>query len=395
MKHRKRILFLIIVSALIFMLAGCEKKEEQETEALEGQAVLSFITVGKGDAFLLTAPDGQHFLFDTGKAEDFIQIAKVLREKEVDRLDGIFLSHGHKDHTGSLPYLLQSVETGNVYYSMTDQVSYDKCDILSIIEGTGAVPVPIEGRQTLDLGGVKAEVWIPEVCDEENENNNSVVVMLRFGKNACLMTGDMEKKEEELFLRENPDVQADILKLGHHGKEDATSEVFLKRVSPEYGLIAGNEQEDPETVNDLMKKRLDAAGVKVYYSEGDRLAWDFTTDGEHIFVSEVKDTLFEEAEEGIELTEREKEEQHITMVNNGTNDVDLSGYFLVSKKGDEVYQIPDGTILSSGEQLTIASVDSEFKPEGCLVWRKSEVWKKKDPAFLYNRNLQIVDQLER
>ena len=106
MKHRKRILFLIIVSALIFMLAGCDKKEELEAEALEGQEVLSFITVGKGDAFLLTAPDGQHFLFDTGKAEDFIQIAKVLREKEVDRLDGIFLSHGHKDHTGSLPYLL-------------------------------------------------------------------------------------------------------------------------------------------------------------------------------------------------------------------------------------------------------------------------------------------------
>ena len=46
----------------------------------------------------------------------------------------------------------------------------------------------------------------------------------------------MENGEEAALLRSGFGLRADVLKLGHHGEADATSEALLEKVKPVSGL---------------------------------------------------------------------------------------------------------------------------------------------------------------
>ena len=85
------------------LLFGCREKEER----FEGTLTISFITIGKGDAFLIETPDKNFYMWDTGKKEDQEQVSELLQKKGVKELAGIFLSHGHKDHAGNLEMLFK------------------------------------------------------------------------------------------------------------------------------------------------------------------------------------------------------------------------------------------------------------------------------------------------
>ena len=79
------------------------------------------------------------------------------------------------------------------------------------------------------------------------------------------------------------------MKLGHHGENDATSAAFLKKTKPAYGLITGNEEENPASVNLETEARLDAFDVESFYSDDNQLAWDFILDGEKIQIEQLKE----------------------------------------------------------------------------------------------------------
>ena len=64
---------------------------------------------------------------------------------------------------------------------------------------------------------------------------------------------------------------------------------FLEKIRPTYGLITGNEEENPDSVNPEIEARLDAFDVESFYSEGDQLAWDFILNGEQIQIEQLKE----------------------------------------------------------------------------------------------------------
>ena len=108
MQMKKRnILVLIAVLAVLLLTAGCGETGQGEQEDLKGNMVLSFINIGKGDAFLIQVPDGGYYMWDTGKEEDYPMVERLLDIKKVENLDGIFLSHGHKDHAGGLELIME------------------------------------------------------------------------------------------------------------------------------------------------------------------------------------------------------------------------------------------------------------------------------------------------
>ena len=379
MKRLKKAMAAVLIMILTFVLPACESKKEV-TEYNESKPfVITFITVGKGDAFLLTMPDGSNYMIDTGKEEDFIQIGKVLKEKKVSVLDGIFLSHGHLDHTGSLKGIVNTFDVKKVYMSAKDTVSYKKADVKELISGTKTELQYLEGGETLDLGGVTTHIWIPENVDEENENNNSVVMKLVYGNTSCLMTGDMELEEEIIFLKENEDVKADILKLGHHGETDATSDKMVDKVAPSYGIICGNEEENIESVTVEMKDKLDKYKVKTLYSDSAYSSIDFILNGRDIELK-YNDIAEIPIESNIKVSDYSKKHGNVTVINNGTSDIDISDYVVISDREKESYVIPDGTILKAGESI---------------VLNTGKMWKKKDKALLYDNNFNYLNEYDK
>lgn len=285
-KMKWGIIGILIMTVFVFAGCGKEKKEQNPMEDM----TLSFINIGKGDAFLLEIPNAGFYMCDTGKKEDWDQINKLLKKKGVKELEGIFVSHGHKDHAGNVESLMKEYPTKAVYISGKDSVSYKKIDVCAIAEKAGVELKKMQGGENLHFGKAEINVWIPKKPDKKNENNNSMVLRVDYGDTSWLLTGDMEKEEEAVYLSEHTNIQADVLKLGHHGEDDATSVALLSRVKPKYGIITGNEEENPDSVDPQIAARLKAYGVETFYSEGEQLATDFISDGTAIKIKEVMES---------------------------------------------------------------------------------------------------------
>lgn len=389
---KKRFLALLLLAAVA--LAGCvplssEKSAEQAEETAHlGTFTLSFITIGKGDAFLLTAPEGQHYLVDTGKAQDYPQIARFLRLQGVETLDGIFLSHGHKDHAGCLAPIMAAFPTKEVFISAKDTVSYTEIDPRAITAEMGGTLTEFAGGETLDLGGVTAQIWLPETADLANANNNSMVLRLTHGENSFLLMGDAELEEEALLMRSDFPLRSNVLKLGHHGETDATSPAFLKQVAPSIGLITGNGDENPDSVNPVIAQNLEQQNVTAYYSEGDPL--EISSDGQNLDLQRVPDGELPQ-DLLLSFVTVDRKRQSVTVRNDDSNPADLTGCTLISQRGDEVYHFPDDTVLESGAEITVVCQDSDA--QGQLIWPQDSVWKKNgDTALLYDENMNLLDE---
>lgn len=183
---------ILFFSCLLF---GCREKEEK----FEGTLTISFITIGKGDAFLIETPDKNFYMWDIGKKEDREQILAVLQKKGVKELEGIFLSHGHKDHAGNLEMLLQEYSVKKLYLSGKDDASYKKTDAKALAKEYDVSVTELAGGENLDLGGAIGEIWLPDKTNYENENNNSVVMRLAYGKTAWYQFYFRWKRSKCLF----------------------------------------------------------------------------------------------------------------------------------------------------------------------------------------------------
>lgn len=386
----KRLLAALLCLVLFTGCSSLTATEQTQPQApQEDLFTLSFLTIGKGDAFLLSTPEGRRYLVDTGKDQDYPQIARALRVKNIDRLDGIFLTHGHKDHVGSLDSLLRAFPTEKVFYSGLDSVTYDEILPWEAAEAHGAQAVALEGGETIDLGGATALVWLPPEPDTENENNNSLVLLVTYGDTRFLLMGDAELEEEKLLLDSGLDLHADILKLGHHGEDDASSPAFLDAVQPKIGLVAGNQEENPESMDPIVAALLAQRDIRCFYSESTGLGLDFSSDGKKINESVLKDRDLPQSL-SLSFEEVDRKGQRVTIHNKGSETADLTGCTLYSLRRDEIFFFPDRTMLEPGKSLTVACLDAE-KP-GDLTWEQESVWqKKRDDAYLFDRNMNILD----
>jgi competence protein ComEC len=297
----KRI-WLILLSCALFLtgMEGCGSRMEQtapdttpntsqnsDSPSL-GETVLTFIHVGKGDALLLQVPDGGYYMVDTGKKKDYEEIQQVLELKGVTELQGIFISHGHRDHAGGLERILEEYPVERVYLSAHRDASFEKVDAAAVAEEQGVAVEKLQLGDVLTLGeegqGVQVEVLGPAQPDEENENNNSLILRVVYGDTAFLLMGDTEEASEERLMDSGAELEADVLKLGHHGKMDATSEELLERVKPSYGIVTANREKEEGSADPRMAERLRDARVQVFYSEGKIRGVDFISDGTKISV---------------------------------------------------------------------------------------------------------------
>ena len=103
----------------------------------------------------------------------------------------------------------------------------------------------------------------------EDLNENSVVLRISYGTIDFLMTGDLGKEGEDALIRTRFPLDAEILKVGHHGSSSSTSPAFLARVRPETAVISVGEDNPyghPHTETmDLLKE----SGVMVYRTDRD------------------------------------------------------------------------------------------------------------------------------
>ena len=261
----KKYIILLLITALL--LTGCGLPTLWETTAppaAHGQLKVHFIDVGQADCILLEC-DGQYMLIDGGNVADSSLVVSYLDKLGVTRLEAVVATHAHEDHVGGLPGVLAVFETRAVYAPTRTYASQCFDDFVRYTDQQGlTITIPKPGDNFL-LGEAKVTVLGP-VKSYAETNDTSIVLLVQYGKNRFLFTGDMEISAENDMLDywgENFDWQADVLKVGHHGSETSSGYRFIRAVMPKFGVISVGEGNSYGHPNEAPLSRLEQAGVSL------------------------------------------------------------------------------------------------------------------------------------
>jgi competence protein ComEC len=200
----------------------------------ESDLAVRVLDVGQGDSILLDPPGADPILVDTGPPGDGVE--DRLRELGIHSLAAIVISHDQSDHAGDLGELLGAVHVDRVVYGAADP------RLRGAALAAGAEPYRLAEGGELDTGALHlSALWPPrELLGETGEDPNllCLVLLAQWHHFSMLLTGDAEA--ESVPMDPGP---IDLLKVAHHGSEDAGLGGLLDRSVPKLAVIsvgAGN-----------------------------------------------------------------------------------------------------------------------------------------------------------
>lgn len=231
---------------------------------------LHFIDVGMGDSMLIDLPDGSNILVDAGGPESGPGLVRYLKGEGVERIDRLIFTHPHDDHIGGIFNLLSEFKVGVFYdngFSNFKSTIYGP--YLKHVRNDLSKYRVLQAGETLSFGGVNIEVINPLLPPAGKLNADSIVLRVCYGDVSVLLAGDIGVSSERRLLYSGIELKSDVLKVGHHGSEKASSEAFLAAVGARAAVINAGADNKYARPRQETLKRLEAAGMKIYRTDQD------------------------------------------------------------------------------------------------------------------------------
>jgi competence protein ComEC len=256
-----------------------------------GKLEVSILDVGQGDGLFVVTPGGKTVLIDGGGAFGGFPgheqmrgsdpgeeaISPYLWSRGFKKIDVVALTHGHQDHLGGLTAVLNNFRVGRLWIGR--EVKNPGMVKLEALAAEKKIPVEYQARgRHFSMDGVEGEFLWPEMAEDARaaaaaaaKNNDSLVLRLQYGDRVLLLPGDAEKQAEHVMLSENTAVElhADVLKVGHHGSKNSTTEEFLDAVGPKVAVISAGEDNSYGHPSPELLARLRAAGARILRTDQD------------------------------------------------------------------------------------------------------------------------------
>lgn len=241
--------------------------------ATDGLLHVYSLNIGQGDAEFIQAPNGNQILIDGGPDGTILQRLGQVMPLNDRSIDMIVLSHPHADHVNGLIEVLKNYQVDTI---IENDIPYDspEHDMWNRLK-TRAHVLQARTGQVFDLGGgATLNVLYPyQSGTHENHVKNPhdfmVVTRLDYGDESVMLTGDMEAKLEDRLIRNDTDLSAQFLKIGHHGSKTSTTNGLLDAVQPILAFMslgARNRYGHPHaTVIDRLEKH----GIRYYRTDRD------------------------------------------------------------------------------------------------------------------------------
>lgn len=233
---------------------------------------ITVLDVGQGDAILVEGPSGKKMLIDGAerkKAERII--IPFLQRQGVRKLDLVILTHPHEDHVGGLPPVLEKIKVETVLDSgfVYKNESYRR--FLDLVEKNKIKYHLARAGQKINFGKeVEGLILYPSLpFVDENVNNASVVLRIKYGKFSMIFTGDNEEEGEERILETFPasHLASTVLKAGHHGSRTSSSAHFLDAVNPAAAVISCGKHNKFKHPHSSTLEKFAARGIKTYRTD--------------------------------------------------------------------------------------------------------------------------------
>ncbi|MBI4994587.1 MBL fold metallo-hydrolase [Candidatus Peregrinibacteria bacterium] len=237
----------------------------------DGLLHVYFLDVGQGDAIFMRTPTGINILVDGGPDKKILSQLKDVLPFFDSAIDYMILTHPDKDHMEGLIYVLKKYHVKRILFAGVYKNNYLSNNFFKT---AFAENIPTEAlaanSDIVFQDGVLIDIIFPfkQNLSAQNEtNDDSLVANVIFGENEILLTGDADEVLEKKLLETNAGIDADILKVSHHGSKTASGENFLKTVSPIYSVIQVGKNNKYGHPHSAVLKRLEAAGSKIFRTD--------------------------------------------------------------------------------------------------------------------------------
>lgn len=241
----------------------------------EGGLEVTFLDVGQGDAIHISTPGGKQILIDAGRWSPSGNsgervLIPYFKERNIDKLDALFITHPHADHIGGIPIILESMEISRVF---KNSQPYHSQLYLDIEESLCKKEIPVhlvrEGEMIHLDPSIRLFIVGPveSSYSDRNPNNHSVALKLVYGKSSFLFSGDAEERQERAMAHKYGNfLKSDVYKVNHHGSNTSSTYPFINYVEPRLSVTSlgfSNQFGHPGTT---AVERLDRVGTTQYFT---------------------------------------------------------------------------------------------------------------------------------
>lgn len=223
---------------------------------------VTVLDVGQGDAILLESAGAPPILVDGGPAGG--NLAGRLAAAGVERLGAAAVTHEQSDHAGGIEELLGRLPVDRLLYASASR------RLLTEARSAGAVPGRLARGGEIRAGPLHLEaIWPPrellaQRLGAADPNQRALVLLARWRDFSMLLAADAEA--ESVPLDPGP---VDVLKVAHHGSEDAGLSALLDRTAPKLALISVGEDNPYGHPSPLTMAALSAEGIPTLRTDVD------------------------------------------------------------------------------------------------------------------------------
>ena len=232
--HNKKYLLLSLFLVMSFKLKPflCSK------------TFIYFLDVGQGDSTLIYNRK-EVILIDTGGLYNYDVSNNTiifLKSLGLTKIDLLLLTHGDSDHMKDSMNIIKNISVKTVMINLNERNELEQNLINNI-------KVITNYQSKLNL-----KIYNQYIGNDEN--SSSIISLLTVSNYQVLFMGDSPKSEEMLFLKDNPNIYIDIIKLGHHGSKTSSDYNFLKSIKAKEAIISSGRNNrfnhpSPETLETL------------------------------------------------------------------------------------------------------------------------------------------------
>ena len=245
-----------LLTALCFVRLDLRRREFE----------ISALDVGEGQCICVITSEFSA-VYDCGGSSGYEagqSAASRLRDRGVDRLNYLILSHYDTDHVNGVEYLMQQIPVDAVCLPDVEFAADARRGIEQAAADAGAEIIYVTEDALIEYQSGSVTIYAP--VSRYSDNAASLACWFRTGDYDTFVTGDMDLISEYDLILSHALPDADLFIAGHHGAKNSSSEVLLQTIRPETVWISVGSNSYGHPAGETLD-RFAAIGAAVYRTD--------------------------------------------------------------------------------------------------------------------------------
>lgn len=195
-----------------------------------------FVDIGQGDATFIQAPYGCQMLIDGGKPHTISdQIHRFLPSTK-KQIHLMIATHPDLDHYGGLQQIAERYTIQNSFITNHPKTNKPYQLFLQTLASQSSNTRYHSRDTSYEICGLKLHIL---TLNSTTSNGSSVIAFIQLPNQiTLLLAGDIEKEEEQEFIKKYPNLKVNIFKANHHGSKTSNTKAFLRSIQPQIAIVS-------------------------------------------------------------------------------------------------------------------------------------------------------------